>query len=70
MMGNCATRAEMTDPGRSSLDWEEPARFDVGSRKKWPSQAPGTPERGVPGAGAFSRGPTRDDETLMRRVPL
>ena len=48
-MGNCATQDEMTDPGRSSLDREERARFDVGSRKKWPSQAPGTPERGVRG---------------------
>jgi hypothetical protein len=69
MMGNRAARAEIIDPGRSSLDRDEPARFDVWSRKKYPSQALPTPERGVPGAGALSRDPTRDDETLTRRVP-
>jgi hypothetical protein len=36
MMGNRAARAEITDPGRSSLDRDEPARFDVWSRKKFP----------------------------------
>ena len=69
MTGNRAARAETTDPGRSSLDCEEPARFDVGSRKKCPSQARPTPERVYRGHGPLPRDRTRDDETLTQRAP-
>jgi hypothetical protein len=36
MIGNRAAGAEIADPGRSSLDRNERARFDVWSRKKFP----------------------------------